>query len=46
MYKVLHDGKQLLYINQPFTIELFKLINISLSTPSYGINLISGGSGE
>jgi len=24
-YKVLHDGKDLLYINQPFEIELFKL---------------------
>ncbi len=24
-YKVLHDGKQTLYINQPFTIQLFKL---------------------
>ena len=27
MYKVLHDGKQLLYINQPFEISLFKLVN-------------------
>ena len=26
LYKVLHDGKQLLYINQPFEISLFKLI--------------------
>jgi len=26
LYKVLHDGKQLLFINQPFTISLFKLI--------------------
>lgn len=28
LYKVLHDGKQLLYINQPFTIKLFKLVAI------------------
>tara|TARA_Y100000593_G_C4283750_1_gene324203 strand:- start:1223 stop:1687 length:465 start_codon:yes stop_codon:yes gene_type:complete len=27
MYKVLHDGKQLLYINQPFTISFFKLVS-------------------
>jgi len=26
LYKVLHDGKQLLYLNQPFTVELFKLV--------------------
>ncbi len=26
LYKVLHDGKQLLYINQPFEVSLFKLI--------------------
>ena len=25
LYKVLHDGKQLLFINQPFEISLFKL---------------------
>ena len=28
MYKVLHDGKQLLYINQPFEISLFKLTSV------------------
>jgi len=39
LYKVLHDGKQLLFINQPFKVSLFKLIakdpaagNSSLST--------------
>jgi len=39
LYKVLHDGKQLLYINQPFEVSLFKLIakdptnaNTSVST--------------
>tara|TARA_R100000773_G_scaffold44068_1_gene43933 strand:- start:1 stop:579 length:579 start_codon:yes stop_codon:yes gene_type:complete len=26
LYKVLHDGKQLLYINQPFQVSLFKLV--------------------
>jgi len=26
MYKVLHDGKDLLYINQPFTVSFYKLI--------------------
>ena len=25
LYKVLHDGKQILFLNQPFTIRLFKL---------------------
>ena len=25
LYKVLHDGRELLFINQPFTIKLFKL---------------------
>ena len=25
LYKVLHDGKQLLYLNQPFSVELFKI---------------------
>ena len=25
LYKVLHDGKQILFLNQPFTIQLFKL---------------------
>lgn len=28
MYKVLHDGSQLLYLNQPFTIQLFKLESV------------------
>ena len=28
LYKVLHDGKELLYINQPFSIELFKLVSV------------------
>jgi len=28
LYKVLHDGKQLLYINQPFTVKLFKLVAV------------------
>ena len=32
MFKVLHDGKEHLYINQPFTIELFKLDPSSPST--------------
>ena len=32
MFKVLHDGKEHLYINQPFTIELFKLDSRSPST--------------
>jgi len=27
-YKVLHDGKDLLYINKPFEIELFKLESV------------------
>ena len=26
LYKVLHDGRQLLFINQPFTVSLFKLV--------------------
>lgn len=26
LYKVLHDGRQLLFINQPFEIKLFKLV--------------------
>lgn len=26
LYKVLHDSNQLLFLNQPFTIELFKLV--------------------
>jgi len=25
LYKILHDGKQILFLNQPFTIQLFKL---------------------
>ena len=32
-YKVLHDGKQILYINQPFTIQLYKL---QASDPAVG----------
>lgn len=28
LYKVLHDGKELLYINQPFSVELFKLVAV------------------
>ena len=24
-YKILHDGKETLYINQPFTVEFYKL---------------------
>tara|TARA_R110002012_G_scaffold10277_3_gene47403 strand:+ start:4058 stop:4633 length:576 start_codon:yes stop_codon:yes gene_type:complete len=28
LYKVLHDGKQLLYINQPFSVKLFKLVAV------------------
>lgn len=27
MYKVLHDGKQILFLNQPFEISLFKLVS-------------------
>lgn len=26
LYKVLHDSNQLLFLNQPFTVELFKLV--------------------
>ena len=33
MFKVLHDGKEFLYINSPFTIELFKL---DTRTPAEG----------
>jgi len=32
MFKVLHDGKEHLYINSPFTIELFKLDSRSPAT--------------
>ena len=28
LYKVLHDGKQLLYLNQPFEVSLFKLVAV------------------
>ena len=33
LYKVLHDGKQILFLNQPFTIQLFKL---QAADPSVG----------
>ena len=33
LYKVLHDGKQTLYLNQPFTVQLFKL---QASDPAVG----------
>lgn len=37
MYKVLHDGKQTLFINQPFTISLFKLVPTDPATDNTDI---------
>jgi len=38
LYKVLHDGKQLLYLNQPFEVSLFKLVAVD---PAVGNTNIS-----
>lgn len=39
LYKVLHDGKQLLFINQPFTIQLFKLVTIDPSATNTNVSV-------
>ena len=38
LYKVLHDGKQLLFINQPFEISLFKLTSKDPADANTNIN--------
>jgi hypothetical protein len=39
LYKVLHDGKQLLYLNQPFTVELFKLVAVDPAVDNTDISV-------
>ena len=42
MYKVLHDGKQLLYINQPFEISLYKLTSIDAGADNTDLATYNG----
>jgi len=44
MYKLLHqDAKSPLYINQPFTIELYKLIDVADDTNGIGASGLTAG---